>query len=289
MTRRRLTVVLAISVVVLVVQAGAAYLSGSLALAADAGHVLADVAAVALALAAVVVSERRTPARSTFGLYRLEIFAAAVNAVVLLGVAALISWSAIRRLDDPPDVDSTVMLAAALFGMAANGVCLRLLHFGSRSNLNVRGAYLEVLSDLLGSLAVLVAAVLIALTGKAIVDPLISLLVAALIVPRTWLLLREAVGVLLEASPPGTDLEHVRTHIRDVAGVVDVHDLHVWTISSGRPVMSAHVVVEDDWLHRSGEVLDALQGCLAAHFDVAHCTFQLEPAGHGGHETGFHP
>lgn len=288
-SRGRLTAVLVISAVVLVVQVGAAVVSGSLALAADAGHLLADVAAVALALTAVVISERRPPARSTFGLYRLEIFAAAVNAVVLLGVAGAVAWSALRRLDDPPAVDAAVMLVAALLGAAANGVCVRLLHTGAQSDLNVRGAYLEVLSDLLGSLAVLVAAVLIAATGAAVIDPIVSLLVAALIVPRTWLLLREAVGVLLEASPPGTDLEHVRSHIREVAGVVDVHDLHVWTISSGRPVMSAHVVVDEDGLRRPGEVLDALQACLDAHFDVAHCTFQLEPAGHGRHEAGFHP
>jgi cobalt-zinc-cadmium efflux system protein len=136
---------------------------------------------------------------------------------------------------------------------------------------------------------VVVAALVITTTGQEIADPIASLLVAALIVPRTWSLLREAVSILLESTPPGTDLEHVRQHIVDVEGVVDVHDLHVWTISSGRPVMSAHVVVDDAWLARSGEVLDGLQGCLAAHFDVEHSTFQVEPRGHAAHEAPTHP
>ena len=287
--RRRLTAVLVISATGLVIQVIASLLSGSLALAADAGHLLADVAAVALALVAVVVADRGAPARSTFGLYRVEIFAAAVNAVILLAVAGVIGWAAVHRLADPPGVDGGIMLVAAVVGAVANAGCLRLLHDSSRGDLNVRAAYLEVLGDLVGSLAVLVAAVVIAFTGAAVADPVASIAVAALIVPRTWLLLREAVSVLLEASPAGTDLDHVRAHIREAAGVLDVHDLHVWTISSGRPVMSAHVVVDEPWLHRSGEVLDSLQECLAAHFDVAHCTFQLEPAGHRGHETGLHP
>ena len=146
-----------------------------------------------------------------------------------------------------------------------------------------------MLGDLLGSIAVIIAGVVIATTGNDLADPVASLVVAILIVPRTWALLREAVVVLLEATPSGTDLDHVRRHIVEVEGVVDVHDLHIWTISSGRPVMSAHVVVEDGWLSRSGEVLDTLQSCLAAHFDVDHCTFQVEPVGHAAHEAPTHP
>ena len=160
---------------------------------------------------------------------------------------------------------------------------------GQQQSLNVRGAYLEVLGDLLGSAAAVVAGVIIATTGELAADPIASLVVAALIIPRTWSLLREAVTILLEVTPTGVDLDHVRRHIVDVVGVVDVHDLHVWTISSGRPVMSAHVVVEDAWLGRSGELLDTLQDCLAAHFDVAHCTFQVEPVGHAAHEAPTHP
>lgn len=287
--RRRLLAVLAVTGVVMIAELVAAAFSGSLALAADAGHLFTDVAAIGTALTAMTIAERRTSARSTFGLFRLEIFAAAVNAVVLLGVAALVVWVAVRRLDDPPDVASGWMILVAGLGLVANAVSLRWLHAGQRSSLAVRSVYLEVLGDLLGSAAVVVAGLVIAMTGETIADPIASLVVAGLIVPRTWALLREAVTILLEATPPGTDLEHVRRHIVELDGVVDVHDLHVWTISTGRPVMSAHVVVEDSWLGRSGEVLDSLQGCLAAHFDVEHSTFQVEPRGHAAHEAPTHP
>lgn len=287
--RRRLRAVLLLTGVVMVLEIVGALVSGSLALAADAGHMFTDVAAIGIALTAMTIAERRTTSRSTFGLYRLEIFAAAVNAVILLAVATFIVWSALRRLDDPPEVQSGLMLAVALVGLAANAVSIWWLHDAQQESLNVRGAYLEVLGDLLGSAAVVAAALVITTTGQEIADPIASLLVAALIVPRTWSLLREAVSILLESTPPGTDLEHVRQHIVDVEGVVDVHDLHVWTISSGRPVMSAHVVVDDAWLARSGEVLDGLQGCLAAHFDVEHSTFQVEPRGHAAHEAPTHP
>jgi cobalt-zinc-cadmium efflux system protein len=287
--RRRLRAVLVLTGVVMLLEIVGAVVSGSLALAADAGHMFTDVAAIGIALTAMTIAERRTTSRSTFGLYRLEIFAAAVNAVILLAVATFIMWSALRRLDDPPEVQSGLMLAVALVGLAANAVSIWWLHDAQQDSLNVRGAYLEVLGDLLGSAAVVVAALVITTTGQEIADPIASLLVAALIVPRTWSLLREAVSILLESTPPGTDLEHVRQHIVDVEGVVDVHDLHVWTISSGRPVMSAHVVVDDPWLARSGEVLDGLQECLAAHFDVEHSTFQVEPRGHAAHEAPTHP
>ncbi len=287
--RRRLTAVLVVTGAVMVVEVVAALVSGSLALAADAGHMFTDVAAIGIALTAMTIAERRTTSRSTFGLYRLEIFAAAVNAVILLAVAAFVVWTAVRRLDDPPEVGSGLMIAVAVLGLAANAGSLWWLREGQRESLNVRGAYLEVLGDLLGSAAVIVAGVVIATTGEQVADPVASLVVALLIVPRTWALLREAVTILLEATPSGTDLDHVRRHIVGVEGVLDVHDLHIWTISSGRPVMSAHVVVEDAWLGHSGEVLDMLQHCLAAHFDVDHCTFQVEPPGHAAHEAPTHP
>ncbi|MGA9344823.1 MAG: cation diffusion facilitator family transporter [Nocardioidaceae bacterium] len=287
--RRRLTAVLGVTGTVLVAEVVGAVISGSLALAADALHMFTDVAAIGIALTAITIAERRTTSRSTFGLYRLEIFAAAVNAVLLLGVAAWIVWSAIRRLGEPPEIQTTVMIAVAALGLAANAISLYWLHGDQQESLNVRGVYLEVLGDLLGSAAVVVAGILIAVTDAPVIDPIASLAVALLIVPRTWSLLREAVTILLEATPAGVDLAHVRRHIVDVPGVLDVHDLHVWTISSGRPVMSAHVVVDDDWLRRSGEVLDALQTCLGAHFDVEHSTFQVEPRGHADHEAPTHP
>lgn len=273
----------------LVAEVVGAVVSGSLALAADALHMFTDVAAIGIALTAITIAERRTTARSTFGLYRLEIFAAAVNAVLLLGVASWIIWSAVRRIGDAPEIHTTVMILVAALGLVANGVSLWWLHGDQQESLNVRGVYLEVLGDLLGSAAVVVAGLLIVITGAQVIDPIASVAVAFLIVPRTWGLLREAVTILLEATPAGVDLEHVRRHIVDIQGVLDVHDLHVWTISSGRPVMSAHVVVDDDWLRRSGEVLDSLQTCLGAHFDVDHSTFQVEPRGHADHEAPTHP
>ncbi len=287
--RRRLTAVLVVTGVVMVAEVVGALVSGSLALAADAGHMFTDVAAIGIALSAMTIAQRRTSSRSTFGLYRLEIFAAAVNAVILLGVAGFVIWFALHRLSEPPEVGSGLMITIAALGLFANAWSLWWLHESQRESLNVRGAYLEVLGDLLGSVAVVVAGVAIATTGAQVVDPIASMVVAALIVPRTWVLLREAVTILLEATPSGTDLDHVREHIVSLDGVVGVHDLHVWTISSGRPVMSVHVVVDDSWLGRSGEVLDALQHCLAAHFDVDHCTFQVEPRGHADHEAPTHP
>ncbi|MPZ62505.1 MAG: cation diffusion facilitator family transporter [Propionibacteriales bacterium] len=289
--RGRLTAVLVITASVLVLEIVGGLLTGSLALLADAGHMFTDVAGIGLALLAITVADRMFAARSTFGFYRLEIFAAAVNAVLLLGVAVWVVVSAVRRLSEPPEVESGLMLAVAVVGLAANLVGLILLRTGSRESLNLRGAYLEVLGDLLGSLAVIVAAVVIALTGEAAADPLASIAIALLIVPRTWSLLREATEVLLEATPKGVDLDHIRDHVRSVDGVVDVHDLHVWTITSGMPVLSAHVVVSDEALAAAGPgpVLDQLALCLSAHFDVDHCTFQIEPAEHARHEGSVHP
>src|SRR5690242_10280461 len=179
--RRRLRAVLVLTGVVMLLEIVGAVVSGSLALAADAGHMFTDVAAIGIALTAMTIAERRTTSRSTFGLYRLEIFAAAVNAVILLAVATFIVWSALRRLDDPPEVQSGLMLAVALVGLAANAVSIWWLHDAQHDSLNVRGAYLEVLGDLLGSAAVVVAALVITTTGQEIADPIASLLVAALI------------------------------------------------------------------------------------------------------------
>ena len=202
------------------------------------------------------------------------------------GVWVLIQ--AVDRLREPGEVETSLMLTVAIVGALANTAGLLMLRRGQAESLNVRGAYLEVLDDLLGSVAVIVAAMLIMLTGWTRFDAIASLLIFALIVPRAWSLLREVVDVLLEATPRGVDLDQVREHIRGVSGVVDVHDLHVWTITSGVPVLSAHVVVDEACISegRSGEVLDQLAECLGGHFDVEHCTFQLEPLGHQDHEAG---
>jgi cobalt-zinc-cadmium efflux system protein len=288
--RGRLLLVLCLTAATLVAQVVGGVLAGSLALLADAGHLATDVAGVLLALLAAWFAGRPPTQGRTFGYYRLEILAAAGNAVLLFGVAVVIVIEAVRRLADPPPVGGSLMLGVAALGMVVNAIALGLLHGQHRHNLNVRGAYLEVLGDLLGSVLVLVAAGVIAFTGALIADPIASIAVGVLILPRTWSLLREAVDVLLEATPKGIDLGEVRQHLLEPRGVLDVHDLHAWTITSGLPVLSAHVVVNDEVLTggNAGELLDQLHTCLAGHFDVEHSTFQLEPAGHSDHEGADH-
>jgi cobalt-zinc-cadmium efflux system protein len=248
--------------------------SGSLALIADAGHNFTDVAGVGLALLAIRVAARPATRGRTFGYLRLEILASVVNAVFLFGIAAIVLIEAVRRWSDPPQVASGLMLAIALVGLVANAASLYLLRDAQHASLNMRGAYLEVMGDLAGSVAVLVAAIVIAATGWQQADPLASILIALLILPRTWALLRDAVDVLLEATPKGVDLDHIRRHILDVAGVADVHDLHAWTITSGMNVVSAHVVLGPG--ADPPAVLDELCSCLAGDFDIEHSTFQLE-------------
>jgi cobalt-zinc-cadmium efflux system protein len=288
--RRRLLLVLLITGAVMAMQVIGALVSGSLALLADAGHMLTDMAGVGMSLLAATLAARPPTLARTYGWQRAEILAAMANGMLLFGVAALVLIEAVRRLSEPPEVRTGVMLAVALVGLVANLAALRLLHRGKGESLNVRGAYLEVFGDVLGSTAVVLAAVIIALSGWWLVDPLASILVALFILPRTWLLLRDALDVLLEATPRGVALADVRRHILGVPGVQDVHDLHAWTITSGMPVLSAHVVV-DESLIATGcgpSVLDDLQRCLAGHFDVEHSTFQLEPAGHRDHEGSAH-
>lgn len=289
--RGRLVAVLVITLVVLVAQVVGGLLSGSLALLADAGHMLTDAAGVTVALIASVLAARPATNERTFGLQRAEVLAAAANALLLGVVSVSVMVEAARRWADPGEVDTGLMLAVAVLGVVAGVVCLAILRGGQGESLNLRGAYLEVLGDVLGSLAVVAAALVIATTGYTRADAVASVVIGLLILPRAWSLLRDVVDVLLEATPRGVDLEHVRRHIRSVHGVVDVHDLHAWTITSGVPVLSAHVVVDDECIAqgRSGQVLDALAGCLAGHFDVEHSTFQLEPVGHLAHEPAQHP
>ena len=284
--RARLRLVLLVTLAVIVLEVVGAVLSGSLALLADAGHMVTDAAAVALALSASYMATRPATSRRTFGLHRAEILAALVNAVVLLVVCTYLIWSGVRRLLDPTTVEADLMLGFAVVGLVANAVSLALLNRRKGQSLNMRGAYLEVLSDLLGSVAVVVAAVVILATGFVRADAIASLVIAGMILPRSFSLLREAVDVLLEASPRGVDLDEVRQHLAEVPGVVDVHDLHAWTITSGMPVLSVHVTVADRALEERGycEVLDELSACVADHFDVEHATFQIEPESHQAHE-----
>jgi cobalt-zinc-cadmium efflux system protein len=283
--RRRLAFAFAIAVVVLVLQVIGGIVSGSVALLADAAHVAGDAAGVGLALFASVMASRPPTARRTFGWQRAEVLAAAVNAALLLAVTGWVLLEAVSRLREPSDVAAAPMLVVAALGAAANAVSLLVLARADRSSLNIRGAYLEVLADLLGSVAVVLAAVVIAVTGFDRADSIVAVGIAVAVVPRALHLLRESVDVLLEATPKGVDLNHVCEHLLSEPGVRDVHDLHAWTITSGLPVLSVHVVVDDLVLAQgNGAVLDRLGQCLLGHFDVEHSTLQLEPVGHRDHE-----
>ena len=288
--RQTLITVLALSGLVAVAEVIGAVITGSLVLFADAAHMAADAAGLGLALLAVYFAARPPAGRRTFGYARAEILAAMANALLLLGMTAFILYEAIRRLMSPPVVNSGPIIVFGVIALAANVASLLLLRGRQAESLNLRGAFLEVASDALGAAAVIVTGAVIAATGFTRADSIASLAVGLLILPRTWRLLRETVDVLLEASPQGIDLSEVRRHMTEVRGVRDVHDLHAWTITSGLPVLSAHVVVDravfDDGMCFS--MLDRLQACLRGHFDIEHSTFQLEPAGHAAHERPMH-
>ncbi|MFJ2633381.1 cation diffusion facilitator family transporter [Streptomyces sp. NPDC087422] len=285
--RGRLRIALGITLFVLAVEVVGSAVTDSLALLADAGHMATDAAGIAMALLAIHIANRPASERRTFGFARAEILAAVLNAVLLFGVGAFIFYEGVRRLISPQHIDAGGTVVFGAIGLVANSVSLVVLMRGQRESLNVRGAFLEVMADALGSLAVIVAAVVFMTTGWRQADPVASLLIGLMIVPRTWKLLREAVDVLLEAAPKGVDMGDVRSHIEGLPGVEGLHDLHVWTITSGMPVLSAHVVVSQEVLEAVGyeKMLHDLQGCLGTHFDVEHCTFQLEPVGHAEHEA----
>jgi cobalt-zinc-cadmium efflux system protein len=273
-SRHELRVVLVLTGSVMLVEAGGAWWTGSLALAADAGHMLTDVGAVGLALFAAWIAARPPTPAKTYGYYRVEILAALVNALVLLVVAGWILLEAWARFWAPRAVLGGPMLLVGALGLVVNLVSAWLLHRGATGSLNVRAAYLEVVSDALASVGVVAAAVVVTLTGWTPVDPLVSAGIALFIVPRTWRLLTQAVNILLEGVPSHLLLEEIEDAIRQVTGVRRVHDLHVWTLTSGREAMSAHVVVDDPG--QSDRLLDALHAVLHARFGIDHTTIQLE-------------
>lgn len=285
--RGRLRIALSITLSVMVVEIIGGIAADSLALLADAAHMATDAVGLGMALLAIHFAARPATENRTFGYARAEILAALANCVLLLGVGGFLLYEAIERFIVPPETRSGLTIIFALIGMFANLVSLSLLVQGQKDSLNVRGAYLEVLADTLGSLAVLVSAGIILATGWQTADPIAGLLIGVMIVPRTVKLLRETLNVLLESAPKDVDMGEVRAHMLALPGVADVHDLHAWTITSGMPVLSAHVVVDQDALDTVGheKMLHDLQGCLGHHFDVEHCTFQLEPSGHAEHEA----
>ncbi|MFF2277427.1 cation diffusion facilitator family transporter [Agromyces sp. NPDC058126] len=293
--RTRLWIAIAIIGAFVVVQVVGGIVSGSLALLADAGHMTSDLIGLVVALVAAFVAARPATDRQTYGFRRAEVFGALINGVILIVVAVSVTIGAIGRLvtgaeGEAHEVQGGLMLVIAVVGLAANIAAMLVLRGGAKDSINLRGAYLEVLGDTIGSALVIVAAIVILLTGWSAADPIASLGIAVLIVPRALSLLRDVVRVLSEGAPAETDVAEIREHILRTPGVVAVHDVHVWQITSGQPVFTAHVEVEPEVFEsgRTGALLDELGGCLSEHFDVAHSTFQLEPGGRAEQEQGSH-
>lgn len=285
--RGTLRVALSITLTVMVVEIVGGLVADSLALVADAAHMATDALGLGMALLAIHFANRPASTNRTFGYARAEILAALANCLLLLGVGGYVLYEAVQRFLTPAGTEGGLMIVFGVIGLVANMISLTLLMRGQKESLNVRGAFLEVAADALGSVAVIVSAVVILTTGWEAADPIASLLIGLMIVPRTVKLLRETLDVLLEAAPKDVDMAEVRAHMLALDGVEDVHDLHAWTITSGLPVLSAHVVVGADALNAIGheKMLHELQHCLGDHFDVEHCTFQLEPSGHAEHEA----
>ncbi len=271
---RALRIALTITVVFMVAEAVGGWWANSLALLADAGHMLGDGASLALALLAARLAQQPASGRRTYGYLRLEIFAAVINGVVLIGIAVLVVWRAVVRLASPPEVQSGIMLAVASAGFVANLVTMRVLHAGHRHSLNLRGAYLHVMGDLLGSVGAVAAGVIMALTGWTPADAVVSAVIALLIALSAVRLLRDGVDVLLEATPRHIPLERVAEELRSIPGVSDVHDLHVWTVTSGVVAMTGHAVIADPG---SGREILAAAADRMQRLGIAHVTFQLEP------------
>jgi cobalt-zinc-cadmium efflux system protein len=288
--RGRLMAVLAITLGVLVIEVVGAFLSGSLALLADAGHMLTDVAGLTLGLVAAALARRPATDERTWGYRRAEVLGAAAQAAVLLAVGVFILVEGVQRLFSPPEVTSGVMVVFGVVGLVGNLVGLALLAGGRGDDLTMRAAFLEVVNDALGSVAVLVAAAVIATTGWLRADAVASLVIGVLIIPRTLKLLRETVDVLLESTPRGLDLSDIRDRIMTLPHVLEVHDLHATQVATGLPVLTAHVVVDDSCFHDGhlGSMLDELQHCIATDFNVAHSTIQFEAAVHADHEHETH-
>lgn len=282
--KRPLVIAFCLTAAYMVAEIIGGLLTGSLALLSDAAHMGTDVLGLGMALAAVYLAQRPPEARRTYGTYRLEVLASLANAALLFGVAGYILFEAYDRFVEPPEVPGIPMLAIAVGGLIVNLISFRLLRQGSGESLNVKGAYLEVMSDLLGSVGVILAAIVIALTGWPYADPIIAAGIGLFILPRTYKLGAEAVRILMESAPPGYDADAARQKLLALDGVSDVHDLHVWTLTTGIEAASAHVVVEEG--ASSEQVLVSVRELLSRDFDVAHSTIQCEPAGFS--ESGTH-
>lgn len=290
--RTRLAIAFSLTLTVLIAEIIMALVTGSLAVLVDAAHMLTDTVGLGIALFATSLMARPPTRRRTWGFARLEVLAAGAQATILLAVGIFAFVEGIRRLIVPSEVQGPGMLAIGIIGLAANVIALLVLSGGRTSNLNMRAAFLEVVNDALGSVAVIIGALVITFTGWTRADALAGMLIATLIVPRAVLILREAGSVLLETVPPNLDLDEVRTHLQAMPHVRSVHDLHASRISTGLPVLTAHVVVEESCFQAgcNPALLAEMQACVAEHFDVSieHSTFQIEPPDHQDQEPHRH-
>jgi cobalt-zinc-cadmium efflux system protein len=269
-----LTKALALTGIFLIAEVVGALLTGSLALLSDAAHMMTDTAGLAIALAAVRIGARPADSKRTFGYKRFEILAAAVNALLLFVVAGYILYEGIQRFVEPAEIQSLPMLAIAVLGLVVNLISMRILDAGRSSSLNVKGAYLEVWSDMLGSLGVIVAALIIWTTGWTWVDPLVAIAIGVWVLPRTWVLFKETTNILLEGVPEGIDLDKVTSRISSTPGVASIHDLHVWALTSGMPSMSAHIVLLEGADQDATRI--AVTDAMHDDFEITHVTLQIE-------------
>ncbi len=272
--KRQLAIVFGLTFTYLIVEIIGGLWTGSLALLADAGHMLTDVAGLALALFAIWFAERPATPERTYGYYRVEILAALTNAVVLIGISLYILYEAYQRFRNPPEVESGAMLGVAAVGLAVNLIGMYILRAGSQESLNMKGAYFEVLSDMLTSIGVIIAGVIMLTTGWYYADPLISAGIGLFILPRTWSLLKDAVGVLLEGTPSDVNITSLRESVAGVSGVADVHDLHVWSLTSSMNAMSVHAVLAEGAAH--DDVLARVREHVTSNFKIGHVTVQVE-------------
>ncbi|MBT2621833.1 cation diffusion facilitator family transporter [Chryseobacterium sp. ISL-6] len=276
--KKNLLLVLALSGTYLIAEVIGGVITNSLALLADAAHMLTDVVGLLLAFIAIKIGERKADSKKTFGYYRTEILAAVINAVVLLGISLYVLYEAYQRFQNPPEVQSKSMLIVAGIGLVVNIVGMMILRKDSEASLNMKGAYFEVLSDMLTSIGVMIAGVIMLTTNWYYADPLISAAIGLLIFPRTWRLLKEAVNVLLESTPKDVDIDLLRKSLEQIRGVKSLHDLHVWSLTSGINAMSAHVV-KDDTITQN-QLLEALTEEAMTKFKISHTTFQIEEEGY---------
>ena len=279
--RKPLLIAFCLTASYMLVELAVGLATGSLALLSDAAHMGTDVLGLGMALAAISLAQASGNPQRTFGTYRLEVLAALANGLLLFAVAGYVLYEAWQRFSSPPEVPGLPMMVVAVVGLIVNLISFRLLMAGAKESLNVKGAYLEVFADMLGSVGVIVAAIIIITTGWPYADPLIGAAIGLFILPRTWKLMGQALRILMEVAPPGLDVGEVESRIKELPGVADVHDLHIWTITSGLDTATGHVVLDED--AEPSAVLNRVIGLLAEEYHVTHATIQCEPAGHDEH------